>query len=68
MIDAFLFYDTLDRLRVKNETQAVAIELHYVAGWTLEESAELMGLSTATLKRQLATARQWFEIQLVSGA
>ena len=45
----------------------MAIELHYVAGWTLEESAEMMGLSTATLKRQLAVARQWFEIQLVSG-
>ena len=66
-IDAFLFYDTLDRLRAKNETQAMAIELHYVAGWTLAESAEMMGLSTATLKRQLAVARQWFEIQLVSG-
>jgi RNA polymerase sigma factor (TIGR02999 family) len=65
-IDAFAFYRALDRLHVKNEQQAVAIELHYIAGWTLEQSAELMGLSTATVKRQLAAARQWFEFQLRS--
>jgi RNA polymerase sigma factor (TIGR02999 family) len=63
-LDTYAFYEALDRLRSKNELQASAIELHYVAGWTLEESAEMMGLSTATLKRQLAAARQWFEVQL----
>jgi RNA polymerase sigma factor (TIGR02999 family) len=68
VIDAYAFYDALDRLRAKNELQASAIELHYVAGWTLEESAEMMGLSTATLKRQLSAARQWFEVQLVDSA
>jgi RNA polymerase sigma factor (TIGR02999 family) len=68
VIDAYVFYEALDRLRAKNEIQASAIELHYIAGWTLEESAELMGLSTATLKRQLAAARQWFEVQLSAGS
>jgi RNA polymerase sigma factor (TIGR02999 family) len=67
-VDAYVFYECLDRLRAKNEKQAAAIELHYIAGWTLEESAELMELSTATLKRQLAAARQWFEIQLQAAA
>jgi RNA polymerase sigma factor (TIGR02999 family) len=66
-VEAYEFYETLDRLRLKNRDQAGAIELHYIAGWTLEESAELMGLSTATLKRQLAAARQWFEVQLSAG-
>lgn len=65
-IDAFEFYETLDRLRSKNENQAAAIELHYIAGWTLEQSADLMGLSTATLKRQLVAARQWLEVQLAN--
>jgi RNA polymerase sigma factor (TIGR02999 family) len=65
-IDAHAFYQALDRLHAKNEQQAAAIELHYIAGWTLEQSAEQMGLSTATLKRQLAAARQWFEVQLAS--
>jgi RNA polymerase sigma factor (TIGR02999 family) len=63
-VDTDAFYQTLDRLRAKNEDQAAALELHYLAGWTLEESAEITGLSTATLKRQLAAARQWFEVQL----
>jgi RNA polymerase sigma factor (TIGR02999 family) len=63
-IDAYAFYRALDRLHEKNESQGRAIELHYIAGWTLDESAELMGLSTATLKRQLIAARQWFEMQL----
>jgi RNA polymerase sigma factor (TIGR02999 family) len=66
-IEALAFYEVLDRLRAKNEAQAAAIELHYIVGWTLEESAELMGISTATLKRQLAAARQWFEVQLADG-
>jgi RNA polymerase sigma factor (TIGR02999 family) len=65
-IDAYGFYQALDRLRSKNESQAEAIELHYIAGWTLEQSADLMGLSTATLKRQLAAARQWLEVQLAN--
>jgi len=64
LIDAYAFYEALDRLRVKNQAQAAAVELHYIAGWTLQQSAEMMGLSTATLKRQLAAARQWFEMQL----
>lgn len=63
-IDVSDFYRVLDRLRAKNERQALAIELHYIAGWPLNESAEMLGISTATLKRQLASARQWFEIQL----
>ena len=53
-IDAFAFYRALEPLHVKNGQQAVAVELHYIAGWTLQQSAELMGLSTATLKRQLS--------------
>ena len=57
-------HEALDHPRTKNEEQAEAIELHYIVGWTLDESAEMMGLSTATLKRQLAAARQWFQVQL----
>ena len=64
-IDAYAFYQALDRLKAKNERQARAIELHYIIGLTLDDSANLMGLSTATLKRQLAAARQWFEQQLL---
>lgn len=67
-IDAFVFYEALDRLRAKNEAQATAIELHYIAGWTLEESAEMTGLSTATLKRQLVAARQWLELQFADAS
>ncbi|MEQ1759524.1 MAG: sigma-70 family RNA polymerase sigma factor [Vicinamibacterales bacterium] len=64
VVDAFAFYEALDRLKRKNERQAEAIELHYIVGWSLEECADLMEMSTATLKRQLAAARQWFEVQL----
>jgi RNA polymerase sigma factor (TIGR02999 family) len=64
LVDAVGFYDLLDRLREKNPAQAEALEMHYVAGWTLSECAEQLGLSTATLKRQLAAARQWFAASL----
>jgi len=63
-VDAYDFYLTLDRLREKNQRQAEALELHYVAGWPLDTCADMLGISTATLKRQLVSARQWFDVQL----
>jgi DNA-directed RNA polymerase specialized sigma24 family protein len=63
-VDTYDFYRALDRLRARNKKQASAIELHYMVGWPLDECAEMLDISTATLKRQLVSARQWFDVQL----
>ena len=62
--DPIDFYDTLDRLRARNPEQAEALERHYILGQTLSEVAAEMSASTATVKRRLVAAKQWFEIQL----
>lgn len=66
--DAVDFYATLDRLRARNAEHAEALERHYILGQTLSEVAEEMGLATATVKRRLVAAKQWFEVQLRGAA
>ena len=41
--------------------QARIVELRYFGGLTLEETAEAIGISPATVKRQWAMARAWLK-------
>lgn len=43
---------------------ARVVELRFYAGLTVEEVAEVMQLSSATIKREWATARAWLEAEL----
>ena len=45
--------DTLDR------RQAQVVELRYFAGLSIEETADALGTSTGTVKREWAAARAW---------
>lgn len=49
----------LTRLAQLDERQARIVELRFFAGLTLEESAEVMGISLATVKREFAFARAY---------
>ena len=40
------------------------IELRFFAGFTLEETAEVMGLSTAKVRREWTVARAWFRREI----
>ena len=46
----------LDR---KHPGKARLVELRYFGGLTIEETADVLGLSTATVKRDWATAKAW---------
>jgi RNA polymerase sigma factor (sigma-70 family) len=39
--------------------QAKLVELRYFGGLTIEETAEVMGVSPATVKREWSIARAW---------
>ena len=39
--------------------QAKIVELRYFAGMSVEEAADVMGMSPATLKRRWTLARAW---------
>lgn len=62
--------DALNRLAEMDEQQAQVVELRFFAGLTVEETAEALGISTATVKRDWATAKAWLfrEISRSSGS
>ena len=51
--------EAIDRLAHIDAEQAKIAELRYFAGMSVEEAADAMGISAATLKRRWALARAW---------
>jgi RNA polymerase sigma factor (TIGR02999 family) len=51
--------EAIDRLEQIDAEQAKIVELRYFAGMSVDEAAEAMGISPATLKRRWALARAW---------
>ncbi len=56
--------EALQRLMVLDERQAKIVELRYFAGLTIEETAETMGVSPTTVKREWFSARAWLQREL----
>lgn len=51
--------DALTRLHTEDERAARLVELRYFGGMSVEECAQVLGVSTATAKREWAFARGW---------
>jgi RNA polymerase sigma-70 factor (ECF subfamily) len=51
--------EALERLERVDPEQARIVDLRYFAGLSIEETAEAMGISPATLKRRWSLARAW---------
>jgi RNA polymerase sigma factor (TIGR02999 family) len=51
--------EALTRLEALDPEQAKIVELRYFAGLSIEETADSLGLSPATVKRRWAMARAW---------
>jgi RNA polymerase sigma factor (TIGR02999 family) len=51
--------EAIARLEQIDAEQAKIVELRYFAGMSVDEAAEAMGMSPATLKRRWALARAW---------
>jgi RNA polymerase sigma-70 factor, ECF subfamily len=66
-IDILLLNTTLDRLSELDPQQARVVELRYFGGLSIEETAEALGISPATVKREWSTARLWLMQQMSSG-
>jgi RNA polymerase sigma factor (TIGR02999 family) len=62
--------EALERLSQMDERQARIIELRYFTGLSIEETAEAIGISPATVKREWTAARAWLfrELSRVGGA
>jgi RNA polymerase sigma-70 factor (ECF subfamily) len=57
----------LDELAALDEDQARLVELRFFGGLSIEETAGMLGLSTATVSREWATAKSWLYRRLNAG-
>jgi RNA polymerase sigma factor (TIGR02999 family) len=65
-IDMVALDAALDRLAALDPGQARIVELRFFGGLSIEETAEAMGISPATVKRHWAVARAWLAKELDS--
>ena len=56
--------EALQRLAALDERRSRILEQHYFGGLSLEETAEALGVSLATVKRELRAARAWLAVEL----
>lgn len=59
--DVIAINDALDELAKLDPRQAKIVELRYFAGLTIEETAEVIGVSTPTVKRDWLVARAFLQ-------
>jgi RNA polymerase sigma-70 factor (ECF subfamily) len=63
-IDLLALDEALERLAAMDPEQARLIELRFFGGLTIEETAEAMDISPATVKRHWLVARAWLAREL----
>ncbi|MBZ5600776.1 MAG: sigma-70 family RNA polymerase sigma factor [Acidobacteriia bacterium] len=63
-IDLLELNKALQQLADLDPQQGRVVELRYFGGLTIEETAEVMGISPATVKREWGTARLWLMQQI----
>lgn len=63
-IDILALQDALERLAVFDPRKERIVELRYFGGLTIEEAAEVLGLSEATVVREWTIAKAWLRADL----
>ena len=58
-VDVLALEDALQALQAMDSTQARLVELRFFGGLTINETAEALGLSVSTAKREWTVARAW---------
>lgn len=63
-VDILGLNDALEKLAAFDPDQARVVELRYFAGLNIDETAEALGISAATVKREWVVARVWLKREL----
>ncbi len=58
-LDVLALDDAMQRLALMDPQQAQIVELRFFGGLSIEDSAEVLGISPATIKRHWSSARAW---------
>ena len=63
-VDVLALDAALEKLAALDPQQAKIVELRYFGGLTVEEAAEALDISPATVKRHWTLARAWLKKEL----
>ena len=63
-VDVIALDEALDRLAAMDPQQSRIVQLRFFGGLTIEETAEAMSLSPATIKREWTMAKAWLHREL----
>jgi RNA polymerase sigma factor (TIGR02999 family) len=63
-VDVISLNSAMNRLAAMDERQSRVVELRVFGGLTIEEAAEVLDLSPATVKRDWSVARLWLRREL----
>jgi len=63
-IDVLALHESLERLAAFDPQQERIVELRYFGGLTIEEAAEVVGISEATVVREWTIAKAWLRADL----
>jgi RNA polymerase sigma factor (TIGR02999 family) len=63
-IDVIALDDALNQLAKLDPRQCQIVELRFFGGLSIEDTAGIIGISTATVKREWVTARAWLTREL----
>lgn len=63
-VDLIALDDALKELSRLDPQQSRIVELRFFGGLSIEETAHVLGISPATVKRHWSTARLWLRSQI----
>ena len=66
-VDVIALHDALNKLAQLDERKARIVELRYFGGLGADETAEVLGLSEITIKREWLKAKAWLYQELNKG-
>jgi RNA polymerase sigma-70 factor (ECF subfamily) len=67
-VDMIALDTALDKLALLDANQAQLVELRFFAGLSVEQTAEILGVSTATVKRSWSSARSFLRREITGEA
>jgi RNA polymerase sigma factor (TIGR02999 family) len=63
-VDVLAVHEALERLAAFDMQQASIVELRFFGGFSIEETAEVLGVGHATVEREWGLARAWLRKEL----
>lgn len=64
IVDLIALDKALNKMALMDRQQAKIVELRYFSGLSIEETAEVLGISPATVKRDWNVARAWLRLEI----